>query len=100
MIWRQKFAAMVSAATESWRDRAFSLAAFGSYPRFFLYYRESTEDAYGQLAVLPEDGTAPAGFKLADAEPLGPGMTLEQVQKRIHDVAYRLPVLPSGKDVD
>jgi hypothetical protein len=95
--WRDRFEGLVSEATDAWLSRASRLAAGGSYPPFYLYYRPSSSSEYGALYLLPEGAAPDAEWRLGDPEGYPSSLDRIRVRARVHRAAWGLPVLPHAE---
>lgn len=95
--WRDRFEGMVAEATNTWYSRAAKLAAGGSFPPFYLYYRPSSSSEYGALYLLPEGEAPDPEWQLGDSQGYPSSLTRAAVRARVHRAAWGLPVLPHAE---
>jgi hypothetical protein len=95
--WRDRFEGMVAEATDTWHSRASRLAAGGSFPPFYLYYRPSSSSEYGALYLLPEGEVPDLDWQLGDSQGYLANLTRDEVRARVHRAAWGLPVLPHAR---
>lgn len=91
-----QFNDIVTACADAGIKTAQDEANAGNLEPLYLYFRPSTENENGQLALVPESKPAPPGFQLATGEGLRCNVPFQNYWVWIRERSVRLPILAFG----
>ncbi len=88
-----EFTAIVRAAASQGESLARRLCGMGIFEPLYLSFRASTSEASGALKLVRVSDEVPAGWELAQVEPLSISVPFDNYRTWICERSMRLPVL-------
>jgi hypothetical protein len=99
MHYEDSFRGLVKQCADAGVKLAHERCASGLFYPMFLYFKESTETAYGELMLIDDAMTVPGGFARAKVDPVRSDVPFSSYFCWVYDRALNLPVLKTGEPV-